>query len=199
MIICTKCSHQNADGDEFCGGCGEFLEWTGQKVESALAPEAEVEPEPQAEVEPEPQAEVEPEPQAEVEPEPQAEVEPEPVPSERVQPQPVQPEPVRAEPVQPQPVQPAAVLPTKPAPKRPDPAPATQAEPALRPGETACPSCAAGNESGRSFCRRCGASLAPPPEEAKKPSWWRKLVTKDPKVHAAGDRPMRDKKGKFKP
>jgi hypothetical protein len=96
-------------------------------------------------------------------------------------------------------VQPAPVLPSKPAPKRPKPAPAAPAEPALKPGELACPACGAGNESGRSFCRRCGASLAPAAEEAKKPSWWRKLVTRDPKIHAAGDRPMRDKKGKFKP
>jgi hypothetical protein len=92
------------------------------------------------------------------------------------------------------------VLPSKPVPKRAEPAQAAKAEPALKPGEVACAACGAGNESGRSFCRRCGASLAPAPEEAKKPSWFRKLVTKDPKVpHAAGERPMRDKKGKFKP
>lgn len=106
---------------------------------------------------------------------------------------------MQPEPVQPQAVQPAPVLPSKPVPQRAAPAPAEKVEPALRPGETACPSCGAGNEAGRSFCRRCGTSLADAPEEGKKPGWFKKLITKDPKVHTAGERPMRDKKGKFKP
>ena len=40
MIVCTKCSTQNEDDDEFCGGCGEFLEWAGQKVEADAPEEA---------------------------------------------------------------------------------------------------------------------------------------------------------------
>jgi hypothetical protein len=32
MITCGKCGHQNAEGTQFCGGCGEFLEWTGQRA-----------------------------------------------------------------------------------------------------------------------------------------------------------------------
>ncbi|MGA8015622.1 MAG: zinc-ribbon domain-containing protein, partial [Candidatus Dormiibacterota bacterium] len=31
MIVCTKCGFHNADSDTFCGSCGSFLEWTGQK------------------------------------------------------------------------------------------------------------------------------------------------------------------------
>lgn len=48
MIICTNCGNHNEDSDEFCGSCGKFLEWVGQKVEEpaeTAAPEAEPEPE----------------------------------------------------------------------------------------------------------------------------------------------------------
>ena len=48
MIVCTKCGLHNPDGDTFCGQCGSFLEWVGEKVEPA--PEAAVAPdEPAAE------------------------------------------------------------------------------------------------------------------------------------------------------
>ena len=39
MIICKDCGHENDGGDQFCGSCGSFLEWTGAKVEE-LAPVA---------------------------------------------------------------------------------------------------------------------------------------------------------------
>ena len=32
MIVCTRCGFQNLDNDSFCGSCGGFLEWTGEKV-----------------------------------------------------------------------------------------------------------------------------------------------------------------------
>ena len=38
MMICTKCGHQNEDGDAFCGSCGTFLEWAGERV-AATEPE----------------------------------------------------------------------------------------------------------------------------------------------------------------
>ncbi|MGH8994170.1 MAG: zinc ribbon domain-containing protein, partial [Acidimicrobiia bacterium] len=38
MIVCTGCGFSNEDSDAFCGDCGEFLEFVGQKVE-ADAPE----------------------------------------------------------------------------------------------------------------------------------------------------------------
>jgi hypothetical protein len=37
VIICTKCGFQNADETSFCGSCGSFLEWTGQKIGAAGA------------------------------------------------------------------------------------------------------------------------------------------------------------------
>ena len=33
MIVCRKCGFRNAAKDIFCGSCGSFLEWTGEKVE----------------------------------------------------------------------------------------------------------------------------------------------------------------------
>jgi hypothetical protein len=32
MIVCKKCGFNNTDADTFCGSCGAFLEWTGEKV-----------------------------------------------------------------------------------------------------------------------------------------------------------------------
>ncbi|TDQ00784.1 NADase-type glycan-binding domain-containing protein [Labedaea rhizosphaerae] len=32
MIICTMCGNQNDDSYAFCGDCGKFLEWNGEKV-----------------------------------------------------------------------------------------------------------------------------------------------------------------------
>ncbi|MGH9116966.1 MAG: hypothetical protein ACRD0A_03530, partial [Acidimicrobiales bacterium] len=37
MIVCRQCGFHNQDKDEFCGSCGSFLEWTGEK---AKVPEA---------------------------------------------------------------------------------------------------------------------------------------------------------------
>ena len=50
MIVCKQCGHHNEDNDTFCGSCGKFLEWTGERVAVAQP-----EPEPPApEPEPEP-------------------------------------------------------------------------------------------------------------------------------------------------
>jgi len=45
MIICKECGFKNADADSFCGACGSFLEWTGEK-QAAPAPVVEAEEEP---------------------------------------------------------------------------------------------------------------------------------------------------------
>ena len=46
MIVCKHCGHHNEDSDTFCGSCGKFLEWTGERV---VAPEPEPEPQPEPE------------------------------------------------------------------------------------------------------------------------------------------------------
>ncbi|HET9847363.1 MAG TPA: zinc ribbon domain-containing protein [Candidatus Dormibacteraeota bacterium] len=50
MIVCKNCGHQNEDNDTFCGSCGKFLEWTGERI-AVTQPE----PEPAPPPEPEPQ------------------------------------------------------------------------------------------------------------------------------------------------
>ena len=44
MIVCKTCSFKNLDKDQFCGKCGSYLEWAGEKVAlpepKALPPEA---------------------------------------------------------------------------------------------------------------------------------------------------------------
>ena len=32
MIVCKKCGNQNEEGATFCGSCGGFLEWLGEKI-----------------------------------------------------------------------------------------------------------------------------------------------------------------------
>ncbi|MFD4636425.1 hypothetical protein ACFWN2_03860 [Lentzea sp. NPDC058436] len=32
MIVCRMCGNHNGDADAFCGDCGRFLEWNGEKV-----------------------------------------------------------------------------------------------------------------------------------------------------------------------
>jgi uncharacterized OB-fold protein len=50
MVICSDCGHYNQDKDTFCGSCGNFLEWTGEKhkEETATAVQTPVQPEPEA-------------------------------------------------------------------------------------------------------------------------------------------------------
>ncbi|GAA2724083.1 zinc ribbon domain-containing protein [Cellulomonas aerilata] len=57
MIICASCTARNEDGESFCGQCGAYLEWEGQRVDAPPVPEA---PPPAPEPTP-PPAEPEPE------------------------------------------------------------------------------------------------------------------------------------------
>lgn len=47
MIVCTNCGNHNENDDEFCGSCGKFLEWVGERVEAPKAAVVEAEPEPE--------------------------------------------------------------------------------------------------------------------------------------------------------
>lgn len=59
MIVCRSCGSHNADGDAFCGTCGDYLEWTGEKLAPTSAKPAATEPAPQLA----PERVTEPEPQ----------------------------------------------------------------------------------------------------------------------------------------
>jgi hypothetical protein len=41
VIVCLVCSRRNKSGDEFCGGCGAFLEFDGERVSDPVAPASE--------------------------------------------------------------------------------------------------------------------------------------------------------------
>jgi uncharacterized membrane protein YvbJ len=38
MIVCKKCGAYNKETDAFCGSCGGFLEWTGEKMKAPEPP-----------------------------------------------------------------------------------------------------------------------------------------------------------------
>lgn len=66
----------------------------------------------------------------------------------------------------------------------------TVEEQVLNPGDLICGRCGKGNAPTRSFCSRCGTSLAE--SEVVKTSWWRKVFGRKPKQHKAGERPGKD-------
>jgi hypothetical protein len=76
----------------------------------------------------------------------------------------------------------ARPVPSKPPPRR-----------EIRPGDLICGECREGNEPTRRFCRRCGASLVQAKEAVVPPPlpWWKRPFVRQPKVIAAGERPMR--------
>ena len=61
-------------------------------------------------------------------------------------------------------------------------------EPAIKPGDLICSNCGAGNDPARRFCRRCGTSLAMA-VVARKPPWYTRLLRRNRRAYAAGDRP----------
>ena len=58
MIRCRECGTINDETAGFCGGCGQFLEWTGERIDPATADAAET-PAPDAQAEADQQAEAE--------------------------------------------------------------------------------------------------------------------------------------------
>ncbi|TMG45854.1 MAG: hypothetical protein E6H90_09925 [Chloroflexi bacterium] len=188
MIVCKQCGHHNEDSDTFCGSCGKFLEWTGERV---IVAQPEPEPAPAPEPEPEParvgfmdrvkqavgmEDEAPPPPATTVEapaaPPPLTAVAIAAAPSLNATAAPVAaPEPVLAgvgAPAAPAAVpvgsvdEPVSRRPTSLAPvvTRPRPGPRTMEPPTRRnPGDLICGQCGEGNDPARHFCRRCGNSL----------------------------------------
>ena len=220
MIVCKQCGHHNEDSDTFCGSCGKFLEWTGERV---IVAQPEPEPAPAPEPEPEParvgfmdqvkqavgmEDEAPPPPATTVEapaaPPPLTAVAIAAAPSLNATAAPVAaPEPVLAgvgAPAAPAAVpvgsvdEPVSRRPTSLAPvvTRPRPGPRTMEPPTRRnPGDLICGQCGEGNDPARPFCRRCGNSL----DEAiaVRLPWYRRFFSRlfGVRTREAGWRPRR--------
>ena len=220
MIVCKQCGHHNEDSDTFCGSCGKFLEWTGERV---IVAQPEPEPAPAPEPEPEParvgfmdrvkqavgmEDEAPPPPATTVEapaaPPPLTAVAVAAAPSLNATAAPVAaPEPVLAgvgAPAAPSAVpagsvdEPVSRRPTSLAPvvTRPRPGPRTMEPPTRRnPGDLICGQCGEGNDPTRHFCRRCGNSL----DEAiaVRLPWYRRFFNRlfGVRTREAGWRPRR--------
>ncbi|MGH3939602.1 MAG: NADase-type glycan-binding domain-containing protein [Pseudonocardiaceae bacterium] len=199
MIVCRTCGGHNADADTFCGSCGTFLEWTGEKIQPAVEPTTSrpAEPSTPRPAEPTTPRPVEPITHRPAEPTTPRPVEPithrpavpviEPIVQPPLQP-PLQPQPKP----QPKP-QPVAMTPQPSAPRRPTatvtPSPPTRV---LQPDDLICGDCGEGNPPTRRFCSRCGGSLhtatvVPTP-------WWRQFLKRfDRTSRPVGSRPSRFK------
>jgi hypothetical protein len=238
MMVCTQCGFQNETEDAFCGSCGAFLEWAGERTgpeepapagvvtTTDVAPPTEADEAVPSETVVDIRAEAE-QPNAEdvgtetpaeqpgdeaapaaarapvqsgarsrgpavvtgpaarpTSPE-QAPPTPPPTPTSPGRPpgRPLGPTPVARRPDDVTAVsQRKRPVPTKPPPKR-----------EVRPGDLICGQCEEGNDPDRRFCRRCGASLIEAKEAVAPPPipWWKRLFIRQPKVVAAGERPMR--------
>lgn len=176
MIVCGSCGSRNEDGESFCGECGAYLEWDGEKIQ----PEPVV-----AAATPEPVPEST-ESKGLVE-RVRAAVGPGSV--HRGDPAGMADQPVSAEPAE-EPVStlappvpgsapaPSSRAPTAQRPAAPVAKPRRRELPPdehrIRPGEVVCAACGAGNVPTRKFCRRCGADLQDAPTTATD-AWWRRL------------------------
>ena len=221
MILCRKCGHQNADDESFCTQCKSYLEWSGDKVTPpAGAPPPPPTTAPVAPMLSPPATGPLPAPgpsapnalqTASTEmPAPRVAAPPpgSPIPagSSAAMPatpassaaQPAARPPTAAAPPARQPVaapsQPASRQPSAAATPgaRPRPAQPTRTEDlAPKPGDRICPTCAAGNDPARKFCRRCGSSLelATVAAPAARPPWYRRLFRRSQTAFEAGARP----------
>ena len=186
MIVCRSCGSHNADGDTFCGSCGDYLEWTGEKLEPASAKPAVAESEQSASEQRASEQRASEQRAAAaliapVPPEADPDLQDRPAPAIPTPPSPVERKP------QPEPLPPQPVRPRRPA------APVVTAPPTrrLHPEDLICGDCGEGNPPTRRFCSRCGGSLqtatvVPTP-------WWRKVLRffQQRRVHPAGARPKR--------
>lgn len=152
--ICDECGSPVTVGEAFCGVCGTFLAWENGAGTSALPPAT------APAVTAPPRTTPPPVPPLEA-------AAPAPGPPDRAGP----PDPLNGhEPTTAD--QPSAVQPARPAARR--PTVRTHADDGAGPDDLLCPVCDTGNARGRSFCRRCGASLVSTAQQAARPPWWRR-------------------------
>jgi ribosomal protein L40E len=198
MIVCRKCGSRNGDADAFCGTCGSFLEFTGEKVTPAVSTEFRQQAEEEAAAPPvkrglldrmegavmsvlgplPPDLVPDKEPRAE-----DADAEPPTAPPPDPEPPHDAPAPESESPASDlvAPVVPPLPKPREPAEQTPRAArglaaAVTKTKPTrrLRPGDLICGQCGEGNPPVRKFCSRCGNSLLE--AERVKASWWHRLT-----------------------
>ncbi len=160
-IVCRVCGTHAASGEAFCGGCGAFLEWDGERIAGAAAPGAggAAAAATASGTVPDPQlaspATVSPPAAGAPESGPPAAAE-------------------AIDTTVAQKAQPIAVQPATPT-ERPRPAQVPRASRLVQ-DAVYCGSCGEANSPERRFCRRCGALLeAPAPVVATRLPWWRRI------------------------
>jgi ribosomal protein L40E len=184
MIVCKHCGGQNPDGTDFCGSCGKFLEWSGERVQPASPQPSPPSPSPPAPTpSPPPPTLVEKVKHAVgIEPGTTPQATPN-AGAERESAPPHQPAPAPDPDSSPRSRLPQAEVEQRHVTAQPPP-PRIRA----RPGDLICGQCGMPNDPVRHFCRRCGSSL----DEAVvvRTPWWRRLLPRRRQV-AAGERPGR--------
>ncbi len=208
MIVCKRCGNHNPAGDEFCGSCGAFLEWEGERIAEpvTVAPPTALPP-PVGLVTRIKQAVLGDEPSM-----PPPSTGPGATPPSARPARPLSPPNTPNSPAQPasgpnasmaaalvarpvapppqEPRQPVAQAPTSAA-ERPKPQVIQPPTRVVNPGDLVCGACGEPNAAERNFCRRCGASLAEVVPVRQR--WWKRAGgTKKSKatVVSAGQRPM---------
>lgn len=199
MIVCKGCGERQGDDAVFCGRCGAFLEWEGERVtRDAHAPQGAREPrgrEPTpagAETLPasEPASGPDSAPTSGLDSVPLSGSEPVPAPEpgpqwsdarESMPPDaPTTPEHTSSE-------EAATVAARQPGQARARPrSPAPRRVERLPSGTRICGGCGAGNSPSRRFCERCGHSLADAAVVVR-PPWWRRLILTE-RTYVAGTR-----------
>ncbi len=187
-VICVECGSANQDDATFCGGCGAYLEWDGERARPgepgpAAVPEPVVVPESKPTLVDRVKAGLGLEPEAAAGPAEAGSTDSASVhssPADAAAPASAPSLPVG----QPTAVKPGAEANLQ---GRRKPAPVDEFRP--KPGEVICGQCGAGNVRERKFCRRCGKDLLGATVLPPLP-WWRRLFRRRPKPIAAGTRPV---------
>ncbi len=190
MIVCTECGERQGDEVVFCGRCGAFLEWEGERIEApGTARPAERAAVAEAAAPAEDELTVWELAAAGGTPEPAPVTTPEPAPV-------ATPEPARGATLEPATDDAESVVTRQPGEVRRRPSgPAPRHVEQLPSGSLICGSCGVGNAPDRRFCLKCGHSL----EWAKvveRPPWWRRLLTWE-RTYRAGTRRRPRRRGRW--
>lgn len=193
MIVCTECGERQDDGVVFCGRCGAFLEWEGERVETpgaakppepAMAAETAVATDDELSVWERAAARAASEQVPATTSDPASVAAPEPAPDPTPEPSGSvdtrQPEEMRRQPDE------VRQRPSGPAPRHVEQLPS---------GSLICGKCATGNAPDRSFCLKCGHSLEWA-QVVERPPWWRRLLSRE-RTYRAGTRRRPRRRGRW--